>query len=284
MSGINPTGAVASALCEWLRAQLGTRVDALNLTRAAVLKSQPGPFVIDAGFKLLLATGREDATTEVTLTTGAAVTAATLATDINTAAPSGLTASADTEGRLVLTATATPTTALPSVVTLLADTGATPGANAALGWDAGGEYVLASPLRAPTFRGVCDGWPSTAPDMSQGFWCIIDDREAVPFMNSSLRRDEWDVRVTLHVTKPELGMATHRTREGITSAIQAVTDVLLTTRGRYLGREVAGDITRVEVLQQTVGGRGVVFSDMPNVLHDVGTLVVGVRCFQRPVS
>lgn len=282
-SQVDPAGAFVAAFRDHLTATLPAAVAVVNARRAAVLKSVPGPFTITSGMSLLLDTSREGLGTSVALPAGASVVAASVAAAITSAAPPGLTATSDEAGRVVVTAAPPSTTAYSSVV-LLADAGVPSGGNEALGWSDAGEYVLVSPLRAPTWRGVCDGWPASVPDMGQGFWVLVDDRQAKPVGESSLRRDSWLVTATVHLLKPELGGSPHRTREGVTSAAAAVTEALLSTAGRQLGRSAYNDVQRVEVMGLQVGGRPINFTELPNVLHDVATLTVTARVHQRPAS
>lgn len=285
---MDPIGVAVRALREWLLIALPGAVTTVNSERAPVLRSAAGPFTVPAGARLVLRTDREATGTTCPLTAGTR-TAAQVATDITAAAPSGITASSDTEGRVVLTGAA-PSTTAPSLVAVVEDVavaGSTVyavGGNAALGWEPGGEYQFSSELRAPTWRGVTDGLPNVVPDMNQGFWVIIDDREARPTGGTSLRRHEWEVGMLLRVVKPELNNNPHRSREGVTAAVRAVLDSLLTTRGRYLGREANGDVMGLEVTAQNIEGAPLQFKQTPNVLHDSATISVTCRVFQIPVS
>lgn len=285
MSGIDPIGVAVKALREWLLLALPASVATVNAARAPTLKSAAGPFTIPANARVKIGTARDTQTT-CPLTAGSR-TATQIAADINAAAPSGVAASVDSEQRVVLTGQA-PSTTAPALVVVGEDVEDSPtyaiGGNAALGWEPGGEYVFVSELRAPTWRGVTDGLPNSVPDMNQGFWVVVDEREALPVGGSSLRRDEWEVRLRLIVTKPELNNSPHRNREGITAAVRAVVDALLTTRGRYLGREANGDIGKVELLAARIAGAPIQFKETPNVLHDHAELALSVRVFQLPTS
>lgn len=282
MSGSNPIGTVIDALRDYLLQTLASSVTAVNAQRAPVLKSSVGSFTVPAAARLMLGTSREPSSwTQVALTDGSR-TATQIASEINTAAPSGITASADSLGRLVLTGQA-PTTTTPALVVVGEDVSSgsyTAGGNAALGWEPGGEHVYRTPLRAPTWRGVTDGLPNSVPDMGQGFWVIIDDREATPIGSRSLRHDSWAVRLLLRICKPEASGNPHRNREGITAAIWAVSDVLLGATGRSLGT-VTG-VGPVEILSEAVSGSPIRFSDAPNVLFDAATLTVSIKINQLP--
>lgn len=274
------------ALRDYLLAKLPAEVTALNALRAPVLKTPiAGPFSVTAGMEYRLSTVRDDPSggTLFTIPVSTSLTAAQIATVINTAAPPGLTASADTLGRLVITGTAPVSGGDPAVVTFLADTNAT-GSNAALGFDPGGEFVLSSPLVSPTARGVSDGRPSSVPDMGQGFWVIIGDRKAVPVSGSSLRRDLWDVTLSVDLYKPDMLNNVNRDRSGITGVVRAVSEVLLSTDGRYLGRQAFGDVQGLEVSDLNVYGTPFRWVDAPDLLHDVATMTVRLRIFQLPAN
>ena len=240
-----PEVIAGSALMAYLRLALPAKVAAVNALRAATLQTPvAGTWHVTTGMQLKLsATSRAATPTTVTLPTGAAVTVAQLVTAINTAAVPGMTASADGDGRLVLTATTAPTSTA-SVVALHADT---TGANALLGWDAGGETVITSPLRAPTHRGIRDGYPTTAPDMGQGFWVILGDRDARPWPSAGadIRRGECDVHFVVEVFKPEANLNAGSNREGITACVWAIRETLQTDVGRYLGH--APDVIRCDI-------------------------------------
>lgn len=141
-----------------------------------------------------------------------------------------------------------------------------------------------APIVAPTREGICDGFPLTAPDMGQGFWVIIGDREATPTEGTSLRRDTWDVRLLLHIARPSHPNERHRTREPIAACLDAVSACLLTTAGRQLGRAAIGDVQMAEIVAERVGGAAIQFEEIQNVLFDTASLDVVVRVFQRPAS
>lgn len=280
---IGPTQLAVEALRDYLLAYLPAKVAELNALRLPTLQTPvAGPFTIPAGAKLVLSTDRESAGTVVTLTSGSR-TAAQVATDITTAAPAGITAAADVLGRLVLTGTTAPSTTAGSYVLVLPDDqgtgGAATGSNEALGWDPGGELDMTSSLRAPGLRGVCDGWPVTAPDMGQGFWVIIDNRVAEPAGGVALRRNLWDVTLSVLLAKPELFESFSRDREGINWVMRAVKECILTTDGRYLGREASGDVMGLEVTKEEVAGMPIEFKEVPNALYDTAALTVRVRVF-----
>lgn len=277
MSGTNPLGLAVEAMCDWLRLKLPGAVATVNSERAPRIRSLAETFNIGSSKTLKIHTSRTGTGTTVALTAGAARTAAQVAADITAAAPPGITATADAEGRVVLTGAA-PTTTADSTVAVLTDT---TGANALFGWDAAGDFVTSVKLAAPAWRGVTDWWPPLPPDDSQGFWVVVAARGAAPTEGHSLNRNEWDVQLTLVVLKPELGQSPHRNREGLAAATRAVLDVLLSTRGRYLGRESNGDVLALEAAEQSIDGRVVVFDEQPNIALTAAVVTVSLRVFQQ---
>jgi hypothetical protein len=137
---------------------------------------------------------------------------------------------------------------------------------------------------APSYEGICDGFPLLVPDMGSGFWVIIGDREAAPDDGSSLRRDSWTVRTSLHIMRPSYANERHRTREPISACLDAVRRCLLTDEGRQLGKAATGEIQIVEITSERVGGTALRFEEMQNVLFDTASLDVAIRVYQRPSS
>lgn len=277
MSDVRPAALACEALREYLLRYLPSRVATLNAARAAVLKSSlVGPFTISSGSLLLGAT--RPASTSVTLPTGAAVTASAIATAIN-AAVSGITASADTDGRLVLTADDAPTEGTASAVAVGASS-----ANTIFGWDDGGVFEVRSALTAPNYKGVMDGFPASLPDYGRSFCVIIEDRESVPL--GGYRRDMHTVTMGLSVWAVDRNVQVHRSREYVQAAVQAVLEVLTSDDGRTLGRATQGDIEHLEVTRVRV--RGMPFQAFDEAKRplgppaDVAAMTVSVKVFARP--
>ena len=270
------------ALREHLLANLPAKVAELNALRAAVLKSAYlGPFTVPAAASLKLGINRDGSSPTTCALTAGSRTAAQVAVDINTAAPPGITASADTDGRVLLTASAAPAQDAPSVVCVYGDT---TGANGPLGWSNGGETVLRSALVAPTFAGILDGWPLAAPDSGQGFWVLFDERQSVQL--EPLRRFEYEVTIPTLLFKPEMGQETHRTREGISMVVRAVREVLHTVQGRYAGTAGQGSVMLAAVRNVNIPGQAFSFTgkQSANVLFDVASLTITARVFARPAG
>jgi hypothetical protein len=204
-----------------------------------------------------------------------------VAFDINTAGPSDIVATFDSAGRVVLTSVNFPAQDAPSVVVVGPDE---TGANGVLGWSNGGETVLRSALVAPTFAGVLDGWPLSAPDAGQGFWVLFDERQSVAL--EPLRRYEYDVTIPTLLFKPELGMQTHRDREAIGQVVRAVRECLHTLVGRYAGTAGQGTIQLVSVRDVHIGGQAFSFTgkQSANVLFDTASLTITARVFARPAG
>lgn len=277
--GVEPIAIAARALRDYLLRWLPAKVAQLNALRGAVLKSAlVGPFNISSG-ALVLASAREGATTSVTLPTGAAVTATQVATAINAVPVAGLTASADGEGRLVLTAAA-PTEGVPSVVRVAASTVA----NALFGWPQNGHTEVVTALTAPTSKGVMDGWPVSIPDMGRTFAVILGDRKAVPL--GGVRRDQHTVTLDVVVWAADRAAGGHRSREHIQAAARAVHELLSSDDGRTLGRGSVGDVLHVEVSGLQV--RGMPFQAFDESKRPVGgatevaSLTVTAKVFHRP--
>lgn len=280
--GVRAEQLACSALRDWLLLQLPAKVAAVNALRAPVLQSPyAGPYTVTSGMKLHVALNASDGPfTDVALTAGTR-TAAQVASDVNgTAGLSGV-ASADSDGRLLL-AGAAPTAAIEGVSAGPDSTGA----NALFGWDAGGEKVVANPVAAPTYKGVADGLP-VVPDMGPGFWVILGRRSSVP-VQPDVRRDEYLVTVDVLVMHRETNVFVHRSREHIHSVVRCIREVLLTDRGRHLGREAVGDIVKVGEKSCVVDGVPFSFQGSPggppppNGLFDRAFLQLVVRVFERP--
>lgn len=276
--GVQPTRLAASALRDYLLRYLPAKVTQLNALRGAVLKSPAvGPWNISSG-SLALATAREGVVTSVTLPTGAAVTAAQVATAINAAPVLGLTASADGDGRLVLTAAA-PTEGVQSVARVAAGA-----SNVLFGWPQEGAYEVTTALTAPTHKGVLDGWPVSLPDMGRTFAVIIGDRDAVPL--GGVRRDEHAVTLDVSLWVADRAAGGHRSRETVESAVRAVHELLTSDDGRTLGRARVGDVIHVDVTRFRVKGQP--FQSFDEAKRpvggptDVASLTVTVKVFHRP--
>lgn len=282
-----PEALAVRALRSFLLAALPAKCAELNgLRQAALVAAYAGPYVVQAGAQLRVsAVSREDAGTLVTLPSGAAVTADTIATAINAASPTSLVASADSAGRLVLTSTLGPASTLPSVVDV--KPAAIAGSNRIFGWDDGGEYDARAALIAPGFRGVADGWPTSAPDMGRSFWVILGDRVGVQ-VQPDTRRDSTLVTIDLIIMQPAESGFTNRNREGISACVRAVRELLGPDSARYLGRVGQGDVMFSTLGKVTIPGKPFAFIDagsdsmVPNLTFDFASASLTVRVFNRP--
>lgn len=279
-TGVGPEEIVVQALLEYWRRYLPAKVTELNTLRASVLKSAlVEPFTVPVGARLRLSSVSQEATpVQVILPTGS-VTAQAVADAINATPVPGLTASADDAGRLVLTASA-PATGSPSVVVIARDLG-TDG-NEAFGWSEGGEHVQTAAMVSPNWRGVVDGRPMTAPDMGQGFWVFLGTRTTRP-TRPGARWHEHNVSIQAEVWRPFSANAPpHRTREPISCCVRACRELILTTDGRYLGRQGAGDIQFADVGESTIAADPISLQEVPGALFDFARFTVNVRVFKRP--
>lgn len=282
---LRPEALAASALREWLLLSLPAQVATVNAARAAVLKAPvAGPYTIPASAVLNVSiVDRGGADTAISLTSGSR-TAAQIAAEVNAAVPS--LASADDDGRLVLTSTSAPVAGTPSVVAVGPDT---TGANAALGWDVSGEWAIHSALVAPVPKGVCDGLPLQGyfdPSASGAgrILITIGDREAVP-TGANIRRDEYDVTLDVGIFRTEPLQQVHQTREAIQAALQCVRDVLFTDTGRALGAGGPGGVVVTLERSCRVAGRAFQFrgadGSAVSPIFDAANMKLLVRVFGR---
>lgn len=284
---ISPEQLAVDAALDFLRRYLPAQVSTVNASRYAALKSAlVSPFTIPAGATLKLSASSQEATpTDVALTSGVRTSAQVVA-EITAAAVPGLTASADSDGRVVLTATAAPASGAPSVVVVArdgTDSVAASGVNAAFGWSEGGEHIELPAIIAPSWRGIVDGRAITAPDMGGGFWVLLGDRESVP-TDPGLRKDTYNVTIKGEVWRPFGASAVqHRTREAITSCMRAVRELIASDvkGGPYLGR--SGDIGLARTTRVAISGAPAVSDPAaPGLFWDTATFTLTCRVFQRP--
>jgi hypothetical protein len=288
------TQTAASALKTYLESATTVAVFAYNNARRPELLSKFGPFAMPAGACLTVAEAFEvsdygQSSSEIGWITFSVApglyTAEGLVAEgpVFAAAPSlKLELSATTDGRLRLRYASTQNSYRIRLLDRVPDGFATYSvANALFGWDAGGEIVSSPELVAPTMRSICDGFPAFAPDMQAGMWIIIGDREASPVGDSSLRRDIWEVRLPLHVMLPVRADAHHRSRTAIAGAVGMLEGLLLSTEGRYLGRQSTGDVIGVEVLSERIEAQPIVLEEVPHAYFDVATIDLLIRIHQR---
>lgn len=252
-----PEALAAKALRDWLLRQLPTACATINALRAAVLTTPlVSPFTIpaDAVLKLSLSSVR-DGFTSVALTSGSR-TAAQVVSEIN-AALGATVATANDAGQVVLTSTTAPTfsgiTPTNSSVAVGPDT---TGANLALGFDAGGEWQVTTPLLPPTPQGVCDGFPVGGFFMpaaiGYGRVLVTIGERTATLKDGSMRRDEHEVVLDVSVFRSEPQQQVNQSREGIQAALRAVRACLTTDAGKQLGRASPGDIVRCRQLDSRV--------------------------------
>lgn len=275
---MSPEQIAIASLREYLLAKIPARLAALNLERAAVLKSAlVGPFVFPADAVLKISPSRSGSITSIPLLSGSTQS---VVDAINGATPAGLLATPDDDGRIVLTAAALPAAGAPSVVSVRADE---TGANGAFGWSAGGEHVMRVDVRAPNWRNVIDGaWPAQIPESNErGFVVALGDRQARPWPTApNLRRDEWTITIATDVLWPFASDMPSADREAISTCVRAVREVLLTTEGRQLGRAGKGDVMLADVPLARIAP--VSFNAPGSIRFDVASLTITVRVFQRP--
>lgn len=284
----NPEQLAAEGLVDYLRLHLPAKVAAVNATRAAVLKTPgAGPWSISGGRLILSAVSPSDTGVIVQLPTGGAVTAAAIAAAINTAdVGNTMTASADADGRLVVTSDTAPAApGTSSFIGSLQHPNPALDGNVVLGWDIGGESVTRFPVLPPTYRGIHDRYPVLMPDGGIGLWVVLADRKTRPWPDGGegMRRGESEVTFNIEVLQPEMTLTPSRSAERISAAVRAVRETLLTVRGRQLGNE--GTIIRLDILDSSILARSIVFNDSQAAFQggfDLAALTVAVRVFQTP--
>jgi hypothetical protein len=272
----SPAQLAVRALREYLLATLPAKVATINSERKAVLRSaRVEPFVMQDAVLKVGAT-RDGAPVSFALADGTH-TASELATAINALDPD-FAASADADGRLVLTAGLAPSTGSPSSLVVAADT---TGANTALGWEPGGIHVTRAAIDTPTWRGIVDGDWTLVPDMDGGFWVCVGDRTVRPWPAApNIRRDEYQVTMVLDIIRRfGANQTPHRDREAIGACVRAVDEVLRTTAGRQLGRAANGDVMLADVGQVRIASSS--FDSKRGFLFDVAQMTLTVRIFQR---
>ena len=283
--GLSPVQLAVTSLRRYLLANLPARITEVEATRYATLSSATvGPWTVTAGMSLRLGTGRGPLLI-VPLTPGSNRTAQQVADDINNVAVD-VSASVDGYGCLSIAADETPsaTTNTPSSVVLGADT---TGANLLFGWSSSGERVVLPPLRSPGTQGVCDGYRGFNPANGQSFTLVIADREVTPWPNvaQQRRRDEFNVRIQLHIYCPLLTSDHFRSQEAISSVTRVVREILAPLDGVQLGRASSGDVPIVDILSEKISGNQFAFdqkNNAPSVLCDFATMTLNVRVYQLP--
>lgn len=284
MSGSSMETIVVDAVLDYWRRHLPAKCTALNALRKAKLKSalaEPFTIPVDAVLRVSAAS-QGAAPTDIPLTAGTR-SAAELVADFGAASVPDMTATAE-DGRFVLISDDAPAAGAPSVIIVARDTDGTQatGANAALGWSEGGEHFEMGAIVSPNWRGVVDGRPKTAPDMGQGFWVMLGPRTCKP-TRPGARWHLHNVSMAVEVWRPFSANAPpHRSREAISSCVRACRELILTTDGRYLGRQANGDIQFADVTEAVISGDPMSLQEVPGALFDTARFTLNVRVFQRP--
>jgi hypothetical protein len=278
----------AGALVDWLRMKLPAKVTEVNAARGAVLRAPAaGPYTIpDLGGTQAFIVRSVQGVAEAIVATAGSRTAAQIVTSIGSQLDAiSVTATADSDGRLVFTSSTAPTSGTPSKVALDAEANQSLGMNTAIGFDAGGDHVINTALVTPAYRNVMDGWPQQL-DATSGFIVVVGRRTTVP-VEPNPRRDEHIVTLELAIFRPAVQQENHRSREHISACVQCVREVLQTDAGLQLGRASSGDIVKVEVGRVAVEGmrfqqmqRGKPFGPA----FDSAAMTVYVKTFERPAA
>lgn len=268
MATVKAEQLAVEALREYLLRTLPGKVSSINTGRAAVLKAAvAGAYAIPASGTLKIGTAPGSETT-VALTSGSR-TAAQVASEISVA---GITATADAQSRLVLTATAAPSGTTPSVVVLAADSTAT---NSVFGWDAGGERVYRYPLAAPAHGGIVDGDHAVL-DLRAGFGILFLDKRSEDTLRN-IRHDERDVTIKMALHVPVPGGHPYFAAEQVEQAVRAVREVL------FEDRTLDSQVQMLDVMNATILGPVFRFEGVAGVspLLARADMAVRVRIFER---
>ncbi len=244
MSTIRAEALACEALRDTLLNALPAKVAAVNLTRAAFLRAATvGPYVVTGNLLFGVTPGSEST---AALTTGSR-TAAQVASDITAAAISGLTASVDTLGRLLVTATATPSSTANSTVSLGAGAA---GVNSVFGWNDGGMLVNRGGIIAPGSTGVVDGWPDGVHDFGPGFWLVLGQRTTEQ-RSPNTKDDTHVVTVDASLLAADPNSNSAAAMEFIQACLRCVREVTLDNRALDNAAVLKTELSRVVVQPDT---------------------------------
>lgn len=271
---VRPEALAVQALQEYLLRKLPAKVATINAARYATLKAaRAGPYVVPAGATLTIANDRTAAGTAYAITAGTR-TAAQIVVDLGLCVEA--TASADTDGRLVLSTEGGPTEGAPVCVAVHAASWLN-----VFGWDLGGEHDARAAITAPQRKGVSDGYGATPPDAGRTFWVVIADRDSSPVAPDN-RRDETQVLLSLDVWVPDRIGNQQRSKENLGAVLQCLREVLLTPEGRQLGRGATGDIVFGAIHRTRIAGTAKAIAEAPGVLFDTASLTVSLKIYEVP--
>lgn len=284
VSAVNPEALAVRLFGEYMLANLPARVTAINAARAVTLKSAyMGPFTIPVGGVINIGITRDDTAIGVGLTNGSR-TAAQIATEVNNALILGgnttVVASADSDGRLVLTGAA-PTSSVVSGVSVR-PAGLDVDTNEVFGWSLGGEYAVAAAIVTPSLRHFRDGWGERMPDGDGGrFYLIVRDEKTTLIQANKHARNEYEVQFPVMILCPEPTGAEVRNRDRIRACVQAVREVLSPAVGRMLGRGANGDVMICQLIQSGIAESPFRFTGSDKralgPLFDAAEIVIGLR-------
>jgi len=269
MATIDAPNIAASGLRSYLLRTLPAKVTAINLLRAPVLKSPlAGPFTLPVGGSISLRIAEGASTQSVSLTSGSR-TAAQIATEINATIASA--ASADAQGRLVLTGAA-PTSTTPGVVEV--SSSSTAAVMTALGFSPGGAKLVRSALGAPGLNGVLDG-EFVPMDPGSGMAVVLGDRSVEP-RSSNVRDDMRRVAFKVQVLAAEPSNNFDSFMELLNAATRCVREVLAEDR------TLDSAVFLTEVTKETAIGRIFRFRDGLNYpLMGMADMAVRVHVWER---
>jgi hypothetical protein len=221
MSTVQAELTAVNALRDYLLRALPAKVASINTGRTAFLRAPyAGPYTIPSGGSLKLGIVPGSEATQ-TLTAGSRTTAQV----VSELSATGITASADAQDRLLLTATAVPVVDTPSFVSLGEDS---TGTNQVFGWGPGGDDAIREALVAPGMDGVMDG-DNRLLDTRRGFGVMIGERKSQATRNN-IRYDETDVTMKVSVLVPVPGGSQDSYQEHVGQCVRAVRECIYEDR------------------------------------------------------
>lgn len=277
---IQPEAMAVDALRGYLLLNLPAKVTALNAVRKATLVS-PRALTTPTPENAALRISSHVAGATDILIGGFGGSVSTLVNVINAELGAlGLAGRLDKAGRLVIES-ATGVTDGDRAVVLGEEP--EPGAYAFLGFDSGGNRAVRTPLVAPTFRCVTDGWPLMPEFQGNGVInVVIGDRTTQPW-GGNVRSDQHQVDIIVTVMRATQTVALQTSREGIESSVRAIRELL--NEDRRLGDPLSesGDraIMLTEEVASTVSGRPLQFDELRGHLFDTAELRLRVRVYER---
>lgn len=280
---------VIESLIDLLRRYLGVEVASLNAIRQAVIKCPvTSPITLVASSTLTWNCLTNDAGTAKSASFSAGPLAMSdIAAAINAAEDPETPASVDSQGRLVLASINGAIVGLVSAVCIYNPNGTGTEILTKLGLDIGGHRQVCTPLQAPTWKGVMDGYPmSLDPSALRpgGMIVVLGTVDSKP-VRPEVKADLYEVTINLSIWRSEPASQLHRNREPMRACLEAVRRVFGTDTGRYLERPDLG-VIRVRELKSRIEPAPLRSKDVdaPHDLLDLAEITLAFTVFERPAA